>query len=401
MSRAASLSCHASAHGLGNSKIVKNCSRATWRKHNSRSRRYTSHGSAFTAIELVGVLTVVSLLAAAVIPQVIKKIDRAAWTRETADLNTMASSLTQRILRTKTVPDFTGIPAALANEMSLPTNAITTTPRGYARVFLTDPNFDIGGAGLPYNQTTNGSPTKPANARFIILSSQARALPISSSNSLSTNEFQAIWDTLDGAKRSTPTWSSWAGNGADLLIKKLDLQPLFYQLILVNHDTANPAYFSIDSTNTSVVPTAPRGLGWDRYYLDGTVLGLHDPNGIPKTKYLLKQSISFTFEFGAWSGGLQSGQSIDPMASAFSAQAWNFYHAPTNNVSNNGGASVFSALVLMYSFLYDYTLWAEECPHFNDHGTTSSPEMTLLNSVVGPSLSGSLGAVTGSGGLLK
>src|SRR5439155_1296989 len=83
--------------------------------------------------------------------------------------------------------------------------------------------------------------------------------------------------------------------------------------------------------------------------------------------------------FGAWTGGLQAGQTIDPLAPTFAAQASNFYHA--NNNTNNSGASVFSVLVLMYSFMYDYTLWAEECPHFDPHGTTSSPELTLFNDV--------------------
>jgi len=233
----------------------------------------------------------------------------------------------------------------------------------------------------------------------IILSSLARGLPVTSTNGLADSEFQSIWDTPDGAKPSTSTWNNWTGNGQDLLIKKLDLQPLFHQLIIINHDTINLAYFSIDSTNTVLVPTSSRGLGWDRYYLDGTVVGLHDGSGIARTKYLMKRDISFAFEFGAWTGGLQAGQTIDPLAPTFAAQASNFYHA--NNNTNNSGASVFSVLVLMYSFMYDYTLWAEECPHFDPHGTTSSPELTLLNNVVGPSVSGSLGAVSGSGGLLK
>src|SRR5437899_2732818 len=75
---------------------------------------------AFTAIELIGVLTVISLTAAAVIPQVIRRIDHAAWTREKADLQAMADAFTRSILRTKTIPNYAGIPAAIAQEISLP-----------------------------------------------------------------------------------------------------------------------------------------------------------------------------------------------------------------------------------------------------------------------------------------
>src|SRR5262249_48227101 len=97
------------------------------------------HG--FTVIELIGVLTVIALLAAAVIPQVIKRIDQAALARETSDLNAIADAYTQYILRNKTIPGTNTWASTVANYMSLPTNVITTTPRGILRAFLVDPNL--------------------------------------------------------------------------------------------------------------------------------------------------------------------------------------------------------------------------------------------------------------------
>jgi type II secretory pathway pseudopilin PulG len=351
----------------------------------------------FSLIEMIGVLAVMAILAAALVPSIIRRIDRAAWTKETDDLNSIADSLTQAILRTKSVPTFANIASTVASQMSLPVSAISTNSRRFARAFLIDRNLSIGG-GLPYTQTNTGT-AKPANARVMIVSSLGRALPIVSSNNLPDAEFNAIWNTAEGAKPSTSTWTSWAGNGDDLRIKKLNLEPLFYQLILIDHDTANPALFSIDSTSTNTVPTG--GLGWNKYYLDGTVVGLHDGAGLVQTRYLLQRSISFVFESDAWSGPVQGGQSIEPLADAFAVQAASFYASANNPAPNNGGASPYSVLVLMYSFLYDYTLWANECPHFDDHGTSSSPEVTLLKAVIGPSANGSLGAVSGAGGLLK
>src|SRR5262245_64291949 len=102
----------------------------------------------FTAIELVGVMAVMAILAAMIIPPMIKRIDQAAWTKERADLQTMASSFTQSILRNKTITNYAGIATAIAREMSLPVSAITTTPRGRARGFLVDQNLRIDGAVL-------------------------------------------------------------------------------------------------------------------------------------------------------------------------------------------------------------------------------------------------------------
>jgi len=351
----------------------------------------------FTAIELVGVMAVLAILAAMLVPPMIKRIDQAAWTKERADLQTMASSFTQSILRNRTITNYAGMATAIAREMSLPVSAITTTTRGRARAFLVDQNLRIDGATLPYSQSSTGA-ASVVSARAIIVSSTGQALPVSSSDGLSDAEFEAIWDTSDGAKPTTATWNSWA-NGDDLLIQKLDLKPLFHQLILIDHDDANAALFSIDRTNIMTVPGG--GAGWNKWYLDGTVAILRNPAGLIQTKYLMKRNIGFVFEAGAWGGLVLGGNTTDPLADFFAQKAYQFYTSALNPAPNNGGASQFSVLVLMYSFMFDFTLWANECPHFDPHGTSTSPEATLLKTVVGPTANGTLGAISGAGGLLK
>ena len=103
-------------------------------------------------------------------------------------------------------------------------------------------------------------------------------------------EFNAIWNAPEGAKPASATWTAWPGSADDLRIKKLNLGPLFYQLILINHD-ASVGTFSVDGSAAMLVPAG--GLGWNSYYLDGTVLGLHDTSGVVQTRYLLKRSIQF------------------------------------------------------------------------------------------------------------
>ncbi len=357
----------------------------------------TGSGGGFTAIEVIGVVTVIALLAAAIIPQVIRRIDQAALTKETADLNTIADSYTQSALRTKTLPGLTTWASSVASQMNLPASAIATNARGHARAFLIDPNLSISNASLPYTQTTNGT-AKPSSARVILVSSLARALPVILTNS---TEFNAIWDTPEGAKPATSTWTTWPGKADDLRIKKLNLEPLFYQLILVNHDPVRIGKYDIDGSAAQSVTT--NGLGWNSYYLDGSVVGLRDENANLQTRYLLKRSISFIFDSGAWSGQPSGGLDINPLAPQFASQASSFYHSTNNPVGNNKGASMFSVLVLLYSFMYDYTLWANECPHFDPHGLygSGSPELTLLKTIVGPTANGSLGDVSGPGGLLK
>src|SRR4051812_49216590 len=68
----------------------------------------------FTAIEMIGVLAVIAMLAAAIMPNVIRKVDRAALVRETSDLSTMANGLVQSIRREKTIPATNAIAQTIA-----------------------------------------------------------------------------------------------------------------------------------------------------------------------------------------------------------------------------------------------------------------------------------------------
>ena len=47
------------------------------------------------------------------------------------------------------------------------------------------------------------------------------------------------------------------------------------------------------------------------------------------------------------------------------------------------GAAQVGVIIAMYTFMFDYIYWANECPHFNLHGLggapSNIPEYTLLN----------------------
>ena len=95
--------------------------------------KFRAPSGGFTLIEMIAVLSVIAILVAAIVPSVIRRMDRGAWTRETADLNSIADALTQSILRTKIVPGTNTWATAIATQMSLPVSAITTNPRRFAR----------------------------------------------------------------------------------------------------------------------------------------------------------------------------------------------------------------------------------------------------------------------------
>lgn len=335
----------------------------------------------FTMIELLGVLAIIATLAALVTVSVITRIDQGERTKEALNLSAMADSYSNYILKNKSIPDHTQWASAVSQWMALPVGAITDNARRYTRAFLIDTNLSIGGARLPYTQTTNGT-SKPVSARVMIVSSLGSALPVSSGVPSSTN-FNAIWNTAAGAKPSGAPWNSWVGKGEDLFIQRLNLEPLFYQLILLNHTpSVGLAKFDIDGSPLVVVPSG--GAGWSKYYLDGTVVGLHT-NEPPITRYLMSRSISFVYEANGWRGFLTGGQSADGMADGFSTESMEFFASRWNDAAGQG-ASQYSVMVAMYSFMFQYILWSNECPHFTRHGNTGSsltslPEYDMLNNI--------------------
>src|SRR5580765_7202402 len=155
----------------------------------------------WTLIESIAVMAVIAILAAMTVPTIIKRVDRAAWTKETADLNAIGDAFTQSIFRTKSIPTFTNWASAVSSQMSLPVSAVLTNGRRYARAFLIDPNVDIEGVDLttvPYTQTINGT-YKPNNARVMIVSSLSGPLENGiRSAPQDVPTFQALWDTPEG-----------------------------------------------------------------------------------------------------------------------------------------------------------------------------------------------------------
>jgi type II secretory pathway pseudopilin PulG len=357
----------------------------------------------WTLIESIAVMAVIAILAALIVPNIIRRVDRASWIKETADLDSIANSFTRYILRYKTIPSYTGWASAAADQMAMPVSAISTNSRRYARAFLVDPDLRIDGAGLPYTQSANGAAGSPVSARVIILSSLGRALPIASGVP-SPADFTNIWNAAENSVPSAPAFGGWAGTGDELRVRRLNLGQLFYQLILVNHDPSpGVAPFSIDHGVTNSVASGP--LGWNKYYLDGSDLWLLDSNYNLRTRYLLKRNISFIFESGSWRGQIQGGETFsDQPASAFLALAKTFYNKSTSPNAQAGG-SQSSVLISMYTFMFDYVFWATQCPHFDWHGygtnntPSSLPEYRMLNDQ--GQNNGGIDKYSGTGGLLK
>jgi hypothetical protein len=219
----------------------------------------------------VGVLAILAILAAVVAENVLTRMRNANRAAEGMSLTTLTGTLRTSIIQSKSLPAAANWAQAVASYLSLPINQVTATASGNPRLFLSDPNFQVGtnsALGLPYTQTQAGS-LRPVSSRIVIVSSVGTALPPLANN---TSSFSNIWNTLpNGVPAGWPSF--WANNGPDLRIVRLDLGTLFHRVILQNLDLYNPAPYSIETTNTlTAVPTGGRQEMW---FIHSTVINFH------------------------------------------------------------------------------------------------------------------------------
>lgn len=325
----------------------------------------------FTLIEFIAVLAIISILALTLVGVVIKRVDFAAYNAEQANLATFANALTLQALRNGQIPGETTWAAAAGNWLSLPASSITNNARNYNRAFVYDSSEFISGSvlQLPYTQTTglvNGvSFSSTNNLRLMIVSSLSANLPVSS-GPLVAGSFNDIWNTTLG--NIPGTWSGWSGRGDDLLIQRLNLQPLFHRVILNAVDTNNFGSFTVQSgTNLSSLIYVTTNS--DAWFLQDTVIGLYDTNNPNpalnpnlESKVVVQGDASYVFENWAWRGQLSgwgtngpaSPTSLPPSAAeAFSSLATRFTAYGTVDKSPQ-------ILASFYAFMMDYNSWSQE-----------------------------------------
>jgi len=331
-------------------------------------------------IECVGVLAVVAILAAALIPVAIRQLDRLASDREIAILKALSDGLQSSILRNRYIPSQTDWASIIATETGMDIGSVASNSQRRLRVFQADSSGWLS-SNLPYTQTYAGTPTYPANARVLLLSSLGPSLPLSSGMS-SAADFANIWDTPPGTIPTASQWTSWNGRPDDLKIQRLNLSPLFVKLVLGTYTANSNGQYTID---TSALQQAPKNNGVDGYYLRGTLLGLYSgaPANTPDAKQILANDMSFAFEAGAWKGTIQGGVTFG--LGDISGIVAAFLSAAPNTNAQFGILQQSNVVQSMISYMSNYDRWA--AGSFSDNQLQKYLQDTvqpnLMNSVKG------------------
>ncbi len=318
---------------------------------------------AFSLIELIGVLTVIAILAAVLVPVLIRQMDKMAGDQESASLKSIGDALQQSIMRNRYIPSDSDWATNIAIELGVNISNVKTNGRKQPRFFLIDPGLQVGvnGGQLPYLQTvagsvvnSGGSVTSPISPRVLILSSIGQRLT-NMQNGIPAvpSDFTNIWDAPDG---TLPLASSLAGltRPDDLKVQRVNLSTLFVRLVLTTYASSGIPRYSIDNTNlgAAIIVT---NLGVDAYFIQNSGLTLF-ANSSVDSQYILIRDNSLVFNLEVWRASIIGGLTIGGLDIATVVDK--FLKAPPNlnpNVPTNQPTVVVTN---MMNYMSKYDIWA-------------------------------------------
>ena len=240
--------------------------------------------SGFTLLELIGVMVVIAILTAAVLPSTIDLIQVQRSVNEGTKLPQVAEALKRGMLREQVFPIYEnsyGVPTdgndgywwnlasrhggGSANEVRYPLGvrpgSDNTRKLFFAQSSWGDDtlDFDFGngvsfsaitGSGFgksdpddPTNASTGWiSPEKPYELRFLLLSTTGTDLPLP--DTLSTARFDALWDDWSIGSDGNPAtleWfnyglneADWKGRATELNVQRIDLREWLSAVVIEN-----------------------------------------------------------------------------------------------------------------------------------------------------------------------
>jgi type II secretory pathway pseudopilin PulG len=329
----------------------------------------------FSLMELIGVMAVTAILASVILPSVIRQVQIQAGKNETAFLQSIGSALTDHLLRNKAFPDESTWAQAVASELGVPAAKVLESPQQSQRIYIIDPALRLGTASgtLPFTQNGNGS-IDPVSPRIMVLSSLdgTKVIPLSEGVAAAA-DFDELWTLPTGSVPSG--WDTlWQQSGEDLKVVRINLASLFHKVILNNYDSANPGGYSVDGGASQSVPAGSIAT----FFVETTVLGLHDNAGSLETRQILRKPVAFTYERGTWRGqvhqGLQlSGDDVYNATSLFALSA--------SNGDAQAGAAPSLVIDRFTDFMNRYAEW--DAANFPGNGSQSYNAVIAAQTALG------------------
>jgi hypothetical protein len=299
----------------------------------------------------------------------------------------------------------------IAAELGVNVSSVANNGRNNPRCFLIDPALQIAPNTpgvppyLPYAQSNlvsaiaaTGQAIQPVSPRVIIVSSLSTPLPsFVTSGPASSAVFSNLWNWPDQSAAPPAGWpANWYNRGADLVVQRINLAPLFVHLTLQNYPPiytiTGQGQYAIDHLLTNQVPSIlNNNNGVNAYFLKSTVLSLLTETGAGgslQADQILSKDASFFYIQGVWRGTIDFGtninQSVSPaaaMGSVFVATAQAFAASPYN-INAIGGTIPPMVVNTMSNFMWAYIAYANtNIPLAQARSAQSTMQTYMINLV--------------------
>lgn len=253
----------------------------------------TDRRGAFTLIELIGVLAIMSILAAAVVPNAIRALDRASVRAEADNLHNLGEILKIYVSETNSVPSAGNwttalAPYASANPVDLQYNKRQPTS---------------GGGAIPRRYAYDGT-----NQRAMFISSMRSNTALPDDATIAAN-FAAIWswNSADTSSAYTPAgFNAWVPSLREfLVIERINLKSELPQLqfIFRNQSTKPASYrvYSAAGTQIGATINIPANTFPTYNHRSNQRLCLYDGNGVLNYSFVVStQPKNFVFDGTNW-----------------------------------------------------------------------------------------------------
>lgn len=322
---------------------------------------------ALSLLELIAVLAVIGIFTAVLLRAIVREIDQRYVRDERAVLKNYSDALVRAILHHSTIPYTNTWAETVAVETGADVNRVLWNSRQRRRLLLFDNAGWFSTVALPYVQNFQGTTTRPALARLILISSVGGVLPFEGGLQTSS-DFAALWNSAPDVLPAGVSWS-WAGFAPDdVLIERIDLTPRFMRLYLATFKSSALGQFTI-GTNTTLYTTTALPIGGS-YFLDNTLVRLYRGLATGQqldTSHILIRDASYMYENNVWKSSSAAG--MMPGGLDIAGAINSFLSAASNLHARSNAAQQRLIIYSMIDYMSNYIVWSKptmSTPAFGD-----------------------------------